>query len=101
MAKQRKHYNPEFKAKVALATLREEKTVAEIASEFGVHPNLVGKWKAEALENLASVFVDKKRSVESLKAQHEKEKQELFKEIGQLTTQLSWLKKKVGFEPPP
>lgn len=59
----------------------------------------MGKWKAEAFENLASVFVDEKRSVESLKAQHEKEKQELFKEIGQLTTQLSWLKKSASTSP--
>lgn len=101
MAKKRNHYSPEFKARIVLAALREEKSIAEIASEHGVHPNLVARWKAEAIENLASVFVDEKRSVEALKRQHEREKQELFKEIGQLTTQLSWLKKKVGFEPPP
>lgn len=89
----RKKYSPEFKAKVALELIREEKTVAQLASEYGVHPVLLQRWKKQALDNSARLFVGEEQW-ETSKAQYEKRIGELYAEVGQLTTQLSWLKKR-------
>jgi len=55
----RKRYSSEFKAKVALAALKEDATLSEIAARFEIHPNLVGLWKREAVEGLSSLFTGK------------------------------------------
>ncbi len=55
MAK-RRNYSPDFKARVALAALTNEKTVAELSAEFGIHQNLVNKWKAQLKDSAANVF---------------------------------------------
>ena len=55
MAK-RRNYSPDFKARVALAALGNEKTVAELSVEFGIHQNLVNKWKAQLKESAAGIF---------------------------------------------
>jgi len=93
MPKQRKHYSAELKAKVALEALKGQQTVNEIASRYGVHPNLVTNWKKLALEQLPDLFSDRRnraaRDEEELKAQ-------LYQQIGQLKVELDWLKKKVG-----
>ncbi|WP_258111955.1 transposase, partial [Alicyclobacillus sp. SP_1] len=52
----RKHYTAAFKAQVVLELLKEEKTIAQISSEYGIHFTMLHKWKKTALENLASVF---------------------------------------------
>ncbi|MEJ5188243.1 transposase [Treponema sp. J25] len=52
----RKHYDKEFKAKVALDAVRSEKTIQEIAKAFAVHPNLVSLWKRQLLENAGKLF---------------------------------------------
>lgn len=93
----RKTYSPEFKAKVVREVLREEKTLSQIAAAYGVHPNLVGQWRDQALAGLTGIFNRSQESNWAAKeAGHEREKQELYAEIGRLTTQLSWLKKKGG-----
>jgi len=89
----RKKYSPEFKAKVALELIREEKTVAQLASEYGVHPVMLQRWKKQALDNFARLFVGEEQW-ETSKTQYEKRIEELYAEVGRLTTQLSWLKKK-------
>ena len=90
----RRIFKPEEKAKIVLEMLREEKTIAEIASEYEVHPSQLHRWKAEALENLPTLFTRGASEVEKMRKQHEAEKEELTKQIGQLTIEVNWLKKK-------
>ena len=88
-------YSTAFKARVVQDLLRENKTIAQIAAETGVHPNQLGKWKALAVAGLPSLF-DRRDATEDLKARHEQETSGLYAEIGRLTTQLAWLKKNVA-----
>jgi transposase-like protein len=68
----RKHYTASFKAQVVLELLKEEKTVSQISSEYGIHFSMLHNWKKTALEQLASVFEDEeKKSSAVLKKQHE------------------------------
>ena len=91
----RKHYSAAFKAQVVQELLREEKTIAQLATEHGVHPNQLSKWKATALRGLPGLF-EGGTEVEALKAAHEAQLTGLYAEIGRLTTQVAWLKKKLG-----
>ena len=93
----RKHFSANQKAPTALEILKEEKTVSQIASEYGVHPNVLYRWKKQALENLPKLFEDDNKSERDRQAEHERQVSELYSEIGRLTTQVSWLKKKSGF----
>jgi transposase len=95
----RKRHTSEFKAKAVQELLKEEKTLSQIASEQGVHPNQLRQWKTKALEGLPSLF-ERDGKAQQEKAEYDQRLQELYAEIGKLTTQLSWLKKKSGVEPP-
>jgi transposase-like protein len=93
MSKRRRRYSAEYKFKVALEAARGAKTLAEIASETGVHPNQISQWKGQLLENGAHVFssngAQQQREVEKLEA-------ELYEQIGRLKMELEWLKKKAA-----
>lgn len=89
----RNHYAPEFKSKVVLELLREEKTVSQVATEYGVHPNLISRWKAEFMEKMPAVFSKDATETEKLRKEHDAEKEELIKQIGQLSVENAWLKK--------
>jgi putative transposase len=93
----RKHFSASQKAQIALEILKEEKTVNQIASEFGIHPNVLYRWKKQALENLPKLFEDETKSERERQVEHERQINELYSEIGRLTTQLNWLKKKSGY----
>ena len=96
----KKHYTTEQKAKIVLEILKEERTIAQIASEQSIHPNQLYKWKNLAIEKLPGIFEDERKNETAQKAEHERELKELYAEIGKLSTQLNWLKKKSGIEPP-
>jgi putative transposase len=97
----RKHYSPNQKAAIVLELLKEEETLAQIASRHGIHPNVLRNWKAQALEGLPKLFADDESDKRALEAEHQRQLDELYGEIGRLTTQLAWLKKKSGLEPGP
>ena len=86
----------EQKAKIVLEVLREEKTLNEVAAMYEVHPNQLSRWKAEFLNNAGRVFSKETDEVEKVKQSYEKEKDELLKQIGKLSYEVSWLKKKSG-----
>lgn len=89
--KKRKTYDDNYKAKVALEAIRGEKTISEIASQYEVHPNQIAKWKKQLLENVSSLFSNKKDpEIGELKKLIE----ELYKKIGQQNIELEFLKKK-------
>jgi transposase-like protein len=93
----RKHFTTNQKAQITLEILKEEKTVNQIASEYGVHPNVLYRWKKQALENLPKLFEDENKNEHERQAERERQMNELYSEIGRLTTQLNWLKKKSGY----
>jgi len=90
----RRTYSPELKAQIVLEILREEKSISQLSSEYGIHPNQLGKWKKQVLKGLPRLFSDDHKRSEATKVEYERRLQELYAEIGRLTTQLNWLKKR-------
>jgi transposase-like protein len=95
MKNKRRNHSAQFKAKVALAAAKGDKTIAELASQYEVHPNQITKWKKQLLESLPDIF--------SRSRQRDRQKQgelteHLYQQIGQLKVELDWLKKKSGFD---
>jgi len=89
----RRRFSAEFKARVALQAVRGQKTAAELASEFGVHPNQIGQWKRQLLEGAPGLFSDNGRQA----AQADRTLQKaLYEEIGRQKVELDFLKKKLG-----
>jgi transposase len=89
----RKRYSAEFKAKVALEAIRGEQTITELASRHGLHPNLIGLWKKQAVEQLARVFDDKAAERDAGRAA---EIEKLHAKIGQLLVERDFLSKASG-----
>ena len=92
----RKRYTPEQKVKIVLEILREEKTLSEIAAKYEVHPNQLSRWKAVFINNAASVFTKEVDEAEKVRQSYEKEKDELLRQIGQLSYEVTWLKKNLA-----
>jgi transposase len=92
-SRQRRSFSADMKARIALEAVKGQKTIQEIASHYGVHPNQVTNWKRQAIQGTSSLFADRRAhpdtSDEALKA-------ELYQQIGQLQVELDWLKKKSG-----
>jgi putative transposase len=91
MARRRNSYSAAFKAKVALAALRGDKTANEVASQHGVHPTLVHDWKKQLLAGAEGLFAGPAKADAS---QAQALQAELFEQIGRLKMELEWLKKK-------
>lgn len=92
----RRNFTPEQKAKLVMEVLREERTLNAIAAENEINPAQLGRWKTEFINNAARAFSKETDEVEKVKQSHEKEKDELLKQIGQLSYEVAWLKKKSG-----
>ena len=92
MGKQRKKHRPQFKAKVALAAIQNDETVAQIASRFGVHPTMVSTWKRQMLEGAADIFDKRHKSSKQAEAKTD----ELYRQIGQLKVENDFLSRKLG-----
>src|SRR5271157_2997018 len=95
----RKQISASQKAQIVLEMLREDKSVAQIASENGIHPNQLHRWKKQALEKFSQLFEDDRKSEKAREAEQERQLNQLYAEIGRLSAQLSWLKKKSGLNP--
>jgi len=95
MKNKRRNHNAQFKAKVAMAAAKGDKTIAELSSEFAVHPNQITQWKKQLLESLPEIFSHRRRNDRHLQ---EKLISQLYQQIGQLKVELDWLKKKSGFD---
>ena len=91
MAKKRRRFTGEFKARVVRSALREDKTLAELASQFGVHPNQITEWKRHVLEAMPEVFGRRKAADAKASEQHEAR---LYEQVGKLQVELEWMKKK-------
>lgn len=92
MTKQRRNHSAAFKAKVALEAAKEEKTLAELSQQYGVHVKQISAWKQQLLEQVSEVFessTDKKRDFEA-------EVKELHAKIGELTMERDFLSDKLG-----
>jgi putative transposase len=93
MARKRKQYQAGFKAQVALAALKEDRTVNELASKFDLHPTLIHGWKKQLVTGAERIFADGARAAA---ADAELVQAELYEQIGRLKMELEWLKKKVA-----
>ena len=87
----RRGHDAAFKARVALEAVKGEKTMAQLASEFGVHVNQIRQWRQKLLEEVPHVFSDRRRKQEK---EGEEMTSELYRQIGQLKVELEWPKKK-------
>lgn len=93
----RNRFSPNKKAQIVLEILKEEKGITQIASEYGIHPNVLYRWKKQALENFSKLFEEETQNTRNQQTEHERQLNDLYSEIGRLTTQLNWLKKKSGY----
>ena len=91
MGNMRRNHNGAFKAKVALEAIKGEKTLAQLSSQYGIHPDQIRRWKKRLVEELPVIFSDKRQRAEK---EREELESELYKQIGQLKVELEWLKKK-------
>lgn len=89
--KKRKNHTSGFKTKVVLEALQERETIQEIGKKYEIHPNQISTWKNQFLANASSVF---EKGI--AKIDDEKEKDELFKKVGQLQVENDFLKKVLG-----
>ncbi len=92
MSKKRKKYSPEFKAKVALAALKNEETTSEIAARFGIHPNMISNWKKALLEGAADIFENGNKSQKPDEANVD----DLYRQIGKLQVERDFLSRKLS-----
>jgi transposase-like protein len=90
MGQQRRRHTAGFKAQVAMAALKEQATLNELASRYGVHPVQVAQWKKQAQEGLPAVFASPRGKTAETEAVQQSR---LYEEIGRLKGELDWLKR--------
>ena len=89
MKKNRKQYNPDFKARVAMEALKGEETIAELAIRFEVHPTQINKWKKELVAGVANIFGADPKKIKDEKGLIN----QLYQQIGQLKVEKDFLEK--------
>ena len=87
----KKHYDSKFKSKIALEAIHGVRSIAEIASEYNIHPNLVSQWKKKLQQNAADIFATKKEK----QAKKLYSEDDLLRKIGQLNVEVDFLRKKL------
>jgi transposase len=92
MSTKRKSYSPQFKAKVALAALKNDEPIAELAARFEVHPTMINNWKRALIDSAANVF-DKGQKT---RKQNEARVDDLYRQIGRLKVENDFLSKKLS-----
>jgi transposase len=93
MPRKRKNHTASFKAQVALAAVKNDQTVNQLAGHFGIHTTLVHSWKKQLVQGAEQVFTSGVKAGSNDAEAHEAE---LYEQIGRLKMELEWLKKKVG-----
>jgi transposase-like protein len=86
----KKKYGSKFKSQVALAAIRGDRTIAEIAGEYNLHPNLVSQWKKKLMSEAAGLFATRKEKQQEVQFPED----ELLRKIGQLNVENDFLRKK-------
>jgi len=90
----RKKHSKELKARIALDAIKGQKTMTELASEYGVHANQISRWKKQLLDAAPDAFIQgKDKEAEKQEAEQDR----LYKKVGQLQIEVDWLKKKTGY----
>ena len=93
----RKTYTSELKSRVVLEMLREELTISQISSKYGVHQSVLNKWRNAAIEGLPGLFADPRKKSPS-DIQKDNIIEDLYRQVGKLSLHLEWLKKKCGVD---
>ena len=93
MVRKRKSHAAGFKAQVALAAVKGDRTISELAALHGVHPTMIHAWKKQLVENAEELF---QNGAKTSSAEHEVLQAQLYEQIGRLKTELDWLKKKAA-----
>ena len=93
MVRKRKSHSAALKTQVALAAVKGDKTISELASLHGVHPTLIHAWKKQLLDNAEELF---QNGAKTASTEHEALQAQLYEQIGRLKTELDWLKKKAA-----
>lgn len=93
MNPRRKTYSGEYKTKIVVEVMKGQQTVNQLASKYGVHPNMITQWKKQALAGLPQILSDRRGKDEKAE---EEIKAQLYQQIGQLKMELEWMKKKSG-----
>ena len=96
MGNVRKKHGADFKAKVALAAVREDGTVAELSSRYGVHASQIHAWKKTALDGIGSLFVRGRAGVSEVSAADDARLAKLYETIGELTVERNFFRKRSG-----
>jgi transposase-like protein len=94
MKAKRRNHTAQFKAKVAFEAAKGDKTIAELAGEYQVHPTQITQWRKQLLEMMPQIFLRQRQNEQQ---QQEELTAQLYQQIGQLKVELDWLKKKSGF----
>ena len=90
----KKSYTASFKAQLVLELLKETKTISQLSSEYGLHPNVLHEWRQAVIKGLPDIF-ENRDSLTEARAAYERQLEDLYAEIGRLTTHVNFLKKKL------